>query len=209
MAAALAAALGLLEGPAATTAWAEPVPMANQHIEKTTRDGMTLSLTLDHELVNSVPNLANATNSREAFVTVFATATATGGSAPLIDSNVIAGYQVGCQSDVSSGLGIGGAGAGGASASIGVPGSGATSLGVAGGLTGFVQTIIQPGVNVEMPMANRPLGPNGTEMLDIDNIHIKVDACGGDVTIRSYCYLRVTTADAQDEFAVYGDPIKI
>ncbi len=31
-------------------------------------------------------------------------------------------------------------------------------------------------------------------MLDLENIHIKADAYGGDVTIRSYAYLRVSTA---------------
>lgn len=46
-------------------------------------------------------------------------------------------------------------------------------------------------------------------MLDIDNIHIKADACGGDVTIRSYAYLRISTAAAHSQFAVYGDPMKI
>jgi hypothetical protein len=191
-----------LEGVAIAPAWAEPVPMAAQQMEKATRDGWQLSLSLDHELVNSVPNLANANNSREAFVTLSATATATGGSAPITDSTVVAGYQLGCQSDVSSGLGIGGAGAFGTSASIG-------NVGIAGGLTGFVQTIIQPGVIVDVPMANMPLGPSGSAILDIDNIHIKADACGGDVTVRSYCYLRVSTSEARTEFAVYGDPIKI
>lgn len=46
-------------------------------------------------------------------------------------------------------------------------------------------------------------------MLDIDNIHIKADACGGYVTIRSYAYLRVATAVAHTGFAVYGDPLRI
>ena len=46
-------------------------------------------------------------------------------------------------------------------------------------------------------------------MLDLENIHIKADACGGDVTIRSYAYLRVSTALTHTGFAVYGDPLKI
>jgi hypothetical protein len=203
----------LLESVAVSEARAEPVPMTAQHMDKATRDGWQLSLALDHELVNSVPNLANATNSREAFVTLSATASAAGGTAPITDSVVIAGYQLGCQSDVSSGLGIGGAGAFGPSASIGgpvgIPGQSLANVGIAGGLTGFVQTTIQPGVIVEVPMANMPLSPGGSAMLDVDNIHIKADACGGDVTIRSYCYMRIATADARNEFAIYGDPIKI
>lgn len=187
--------------------------MAPQHYTKSTRDGWQLAISIDGEQVNSVPNRAAATNSREAFVTLSATATATGGSAPITDSVFITGYQLGCQSDVSSGLGIGGAGAVGPAASAGAPfatpGQGAVNLGIAGGLTGFVQTIIQPGVIVELPMANMALNSDGRAMLDIDNIHVKADACGGDVTIRSYAYLRISTAAAHTEFAIYGDPAKI
>ena len=46
-------------------------------------------------------------------------------------------------------------------------------------------------------------------MLDLENIHIEADACGGDVTIRSYAYLRVSTALTHTECAVYGDPLEI
>lgn len=69
--------------------------------------------------------------------------------------------------------------------------------------------MVQPGVIVDLPLANMTLSDSGKAMLDIDNIHIKADACGGDVTIRSYAYLRISTAEAHTEFAVYGDPRKI
>jgi hypothetical protein len=68
-----------------------------------------------------VPNLAAATTSREGFVTLSATATAQGGESPITDSLFITGYQLGCQTDVSSGLGMGGAGAGGGNAGVGAP----------------------------------------------------------------------------------------
>ena len=187
---------------AGAPAQAEPVDMATQQYSKTTRDGWHLTLLIDNERVNSVPNLAAALNSREGFVTLSATATATGGSAPITDSLFIAGYQLGCQSDVSSGLGIGGIAS--ANASVGVP----SGVNVGGGLTGFIQTVIQPGVITELPLANMALS-DGRAMLDIDNIHIKADACGGDVTIRSYAYLRISTAAAHSSFAIYGDPAKI
>jgi len=192
----------LLAELAGTPAQAEPVDMANQQYSKTTRDGWHLTLSIDNERVNSIPNLAAALNSREGFVTLSATATATGGSAPITDSLFIAGYQLGCQSDVSSGLGIGGIAS--ANASVGVP----SGVNLGGGLTGFIQTVIQPGVITELPMANMALS-DGRAMLDIDNIHIKADACGGDVTIRSYAYLRISTAAAHSSFAIYGDPAKI
>jgi MspA protein len=193
------------------TAHAEPVSMASQVYEKVSRDGWHLNIKIENELVNSVPNLAAAANSREGFVTASATATATGGSNPITDSLFILGYQLGCQSDVSAGLNLGGTAGISPQAGLGL-GSGAplgVSAGAAGGVAGFVQTLVQPGVIVELPMTNMALGPDGTAMLDIDNLHIKADACGGDVTIRSYAYLRVSTAEAHTQFAIYGDPTKI
>ena len=62
---------------------------------------------------------------------------------------------------------------------------------------------------VDLPLASMALNDGGQAMLDIDNIHIKADACGGDVTIRSYAYMRISTAQAHTEFAIYGDPSKI
>ena len=67
----------LLAELAGTPAQAEPVDMANQQYSKTTRDGWHLTLSIDNERVNSIPNLAAALNSREGFVTLSATATAT------------------------------------------------------------------------------------------------------------------------------------
>lgn len=192
-----ALALALLSSPPAHTDpeadTAPGVQMAPKHQSKTTRDGWNLDIAIDGERIDSVPNLAQAANSREAFVTFSATATASGGSSPITDSLFIAGYQLGCQSDVSTGVQIGGEGA----------------IGITGGLTGWVQTLIQPGEIVDLPLTNMALDKGGRAMLDIDNIHLKVDNCGGDVSIRSYAYLRVSTAAAHTSFAVYGDPLKI
>ncbi|WP_243747890.1 MspA family porin [Mycolicibacterium sp. CBMA 226] len=187
-----------------TPAHADPAPMAPQVYDKVSRDGWHLQIKIDHESINSVPNLAAAVNSREGFVTASGTATASGGSSPITDSIFILGYQLGCQSDVSTGLQLGGTG--GAAGSAGLP-----FTGVSGtiGAAGFVQTVIQPGVIVDLPLANMSLDDSGQAMLDIDNIHIKADACGGDVNIRSYAYLRISTAKSHTEFAIYGDPNKI
>lgn len=194
-----------------THAHAEPVPMPPKSFDKVSRDGWQMNIKLERELVNSVPNLANADNSREGFVTVSGTATAVGGSSPITDSLFIVGYQLGCQSDVSSGVQFGGTAGlspvGGLNLGGGNPLGG--NVGGAGGLAGFVQTVLQPGVIVDLPLSNMLLNSNGSAGLDLDNIHIKADACGGDVTIRSYGYLRISTAEAHTQFAVYGDPIKI
>ncbi|MUL48911.1 MspA family porin [Mycobacterium sp. CBMA293] len=195
-------ATGTAVAPA--SAHADSMQMAPQVYDKVTRDGWHLQIKIDNESINSVPNLAAAANSREGFVTASGTATVTGGSAPITDSIFILGYQLGCQSDVSTGLQLGGTA--GAAGSAGLP-----LTGVSGtiGAAGFVQTVVQPGVIVDLPLANMSLSDSGQAMLDIDNIHIKADACGGDVNIRSYAYLRVSTAKEHTEFAIYGDPTKI
>jgi MspA protein len=190
-------------------AGADPHAMPDHNEVKTTRGGWTLNLTLANETVNPVPNLAAAANSREAFVDFEATAATGGGSLPMTDSIFVAGYQLGCQVDVSSGVQVGGAGAIAPSVSLGVGSQTGASAGVGGGLTGYVQTNLQPGVITDLPMASMPLGSEGLGMLDVTNLHIKADACGGPVTIRSFAYLRISTDIERSEFAIYGDPIEI
>ncbi|MUL62873.1 MspA family protein [Mycobacterium sp. CBMA 234] len=197
--------LGATGAVAPAVAHADIATMAPQVFDKVSRDGWHLQIKIDHESINSVPNLAAAVNSREGFVTASGTATATGGSAPITDSIFILGYQLGCQSDVSTGLQLGGTAGVAPSASIGST----TAIGGTAGIAGFVQTVVQPGVIVDLPLANMSLDDTGQAMLDIDNIHIKADACGGDVNIRSYAYLRISTAKSHTEFAIYGDPSKI
>ena len=184
--------------------------MAAKTDTKLTRGGHSLTLTLANETVNSVPNLAAAANSREAFVTYEATANAGGGELPITDSIFVAGYQLGCQTDVSSGLQLGGAGAVAPTAAVGLTGAGpGVNAGLGGGLTGYLQTNLQPGVIVDLPMASMPLSPGGLGMLDVTNVHVKADACGGPVTIRSFAYVRIGTDVERSEFAAYGDPIQI
>lgn len=191
-------------------AGAEPVNMRPLNFDKVSRDGWQLNIRVENEVVNAIPNLANARDSREGFVTASATATAVGGVNPITDSIFILGYQLGCQSDVSAGLQYGATAGAAPLGSIGfdggIPGA---SIGAGGGAAGFVQTVLQPGVIVDLPLSNMALSPAGQAMIDIENIHIKADACGGDVTIRSYAYLRISTDAAHTQFAIYGDPIKI
>lgn len=123
--------LGAVDGPA--TAAAEPIAMAPKSYDKLTRDGWQLNILLDQESVNSVPDLANTKESREGFVTLSGTATATGGDTQIADSLFIAGYQLGCQTDASAGVQHGVSGGVSPIADLGL-----LELGVAGGPSGFV-----------------------------------------------------------------------
>lgn len=193
------------------TAHADPVAMRPQSYDKVSRDGWQLNIRTDHEIVNSVPNLAATPTSREAFVTVSGTATAVGGLSTITDSLFVIGYQLGCQVDVSTGLQAGGTAALGPTTALGIGGGspGGASVGTTGGLAGYAQTVLQPGIIADLPLSNMALSEGGQAMIDVDNIHVKADGCGGPVSIRSYAFLRISTPAAHTQFAVYGDPIQI
>lgn len=187
-------------------AHADVTQLAPQSSRRDTVDGWKLSVSLAGESINSVPNLAGAPNSREAFVTLSASADIGGsGANPITSANFVAGYQVGCQVDVSQGLQIGGTGqlAGSLGASLAAaPG---VSVGGTGSLGGYMQTNLQPGVITTLPMGNMPVVAH-VGHLDMQDVHIKVDACGGPVTIRSYATLAAASDVQQTQVSTYGDP---
>jgi len=205
-------ALAISSGAAPAHADLVAIPMPPKTIDKVSRDGWEIEMRLERETVTRTPNLAGAPNSHEAFLTVTGVASASGGSSPISDSVLVIGYQLGCQQDVSAGLQFGGTGGaipnGDVTITPGAAAGNALTLGSAGGGAGFGQTVVQPGVIVDLPLSNMTLN-NGEAALDIDDLHIKADACGGDVTIRSYLYLRISTQVAHTQYAIYGDPIKI
>jgi hypothetical protein len=184
-------------------AGADVTPMAPQQRERTTVDGWVLSVSLADESINTVPNLAGAQNSREAFVTLSARADIGGqGANPITAGSFEAGYQVGCQVDVSQGLQIGGTGglAGSVGAAPGLQAEGSGSLG------GYMQTNLQPGVITTLKMGSMPLVAH-VGYLDMQDVHLKVDACGGAVTVRSYATMAIGTDIQQTQVSVFGDPM--
>lgn len=188
------------------TSWAAPVEMAPQSSQRTTIDGWHLSVALSSEVINAVPNLAGAQNSREAFMTLSAQANIGGsGGNPVTAANFVAGYQVGCQIDVSQGLQIGGTGQLAGSVGATISGQPGVQVGGTGAIGGFVQTDLQPGVITTVAMGTMPVTA-GLGRLDMQDVHLKVDACGGPVTVRSYATFAVASAVQQTQLSVYGDP---
>lgn len=185
---------------------ADVTRMAPETSHRTTVDGWNLTLALSAETINAVPNLASAPNSREAFVTLSAQATIDGtGSSPVTAANFVAGYQVGCQIDVSQGLQLGGTGQLAGSAGANIANQPGVQVGGTGAIGGFLQTDLQPGVITTIPMGNMPL-VRQTGRLDMQDVHLKVDACGGQVTMRSYATMAVATEVQQTQISVYGEP---
>lgn len=189
-----------------TAGWASPVEMAPQSSQRTTVDGWNLSVALSGEVINAVPNLAGAQNSREAFMTLSAQANIGGrGGNPVTAAHFVAGYQVGCQIDVSQGLQIGGTAQLAGSVGANISAQPGVQAGGSGAIGGFVQTDLQPGVITTVTMGTMAVTA-GMGRLDMQDVHLKVDACGGPVTVRSYATFAVASAVQQTQLSVYGDP---
>ncbi|WP_165692497.1 MspA family porin [Mycobacteroides abscessus] len=196
----------------AVAANAQGLPDSN--LMDRTEDGWGIEVnTLDEE-VNPVPNLAATAFSREAFVQFTGTGKITGqGSYPVTSASLTIGYQLGCQIDVSQGITLGGSagvgvGAGALGGIAGIVGFGAGGVGVGAGVSGNLQFTLRPGGIVAIPMDSMALKGNEAR-LRVRNMHLKIDACGGPVTARSFTLLSVTSDFTHSSLATYGEPIQI
>ncbi|MFI9413984.1 MspA family porin [Nocardia gamkensis] len=192
-------------GMTATTATADPV--ADKSRVVSTEDGWELQVSKSAEDVQRISNLAETPFTREGFVTLSAAADIGGEGREAVNSGMLQlGYQIGCQIDVSNGLTMGLSAAIGPNVAVTValtPG-----LGVGGSALALpsMSTTIKPGTINSITLGTKPLaGPHGS--LSVDQIQIKIDACAGAVSLRSFAIVSISTATADNSVAVYGDPI--
>ena len=93
---------------AAGTAAAEPQPMPDRWTQFVTDDGWVVDVNTTNEVVNHIDNLAGASNSWQARVTLRSEARITGtGGAVIQDAQLESGYFVGCRTDSSPGVEVG------------------------------------------------------------------------------------------------------
>lgn len=218
---------------------AKPVgPMPDTRREITTDDGWKVTVRKEGERVDRYPNLAQSPWTREGFVTLKAVgeiATKPQGKVPVQSAQVTTGYQLGCNTDVTSGItltgGLSNATTVGVSPSVGVSGSvtgqgqGGTSGGQGGGSitgggnagvtgnlsdtlteTGQLAGTLKPGTISTITFGSKPLqGPYAAETFR--EVHIKVDACMGPVQLRSFATVSVVTARNTDTITTYGRPV--
>lgn len=93
---------------AATPADAAPSAFADQTISKTTDDGYRLSVTKSAEALDSVPPLNQSPWTREGFLSLKGLVDIGGTSGvPVTAGTVSTGVQVGCNTDVTSGITLG------------------------------------------------------------------------------------------------------
>ncbi|MFF0498342.1 MspA family porin [Nocardia aobensis] len=179
------------------TAAAEP--LADKSRDTVTDDGWHMRITKTEENLDRYPNLAATPFTREGFVSLKAVADIDGdGTAPVNSGSIALGYQIGCQVDVTNGMSLGLAI--GPSVSIGV----FSSIGGSAMLSPTVN--LKPGTIADIPFRTKPLaGRHGS--ITSDQVHIKIDGCLGPVSLRSYAQITISTPNADNSLAVYGDPI--
>mgnify|MGYP002143860403 CR=1 FL=1 len=88
---------------------ADPQPMPDRWTQFVTDDGWTVDLTTTNEVIDHIDNIAGASNSWQARVSLRSQAKISGtGASPIQDAQLESGYFVGCRTDSSAGVEVGG-----------------------------------------------------------------------------------------------------
>jgi hypothetical protein len=193
----------------AGVAAADPLPVADVTQSANTDDGWHLSAALARMTINSVPNMAATAFTREGFVTGKAAATIDGNGAAAVNSGtLIFGLQLGCQIDLSEGGSVGG------DADIGInPGftSGSdliSDFGPYADLGGNVSINLLPGTITNIGLGKKSLKGRTGEIV-VHDAHVKVDACGGAVSVRFFASVMIDTDKSDDSVNAYGDILSL
>ncbi|ORI27769.1 hypothetical protein BH686_05260 [Rhodococcus erythropolis] len=190
----------------AASASATPTALPDKFASTVTDDGWTLDLAATKLSANPVPNLATTAFTREGFVSAKVTGTITGSGDSAVKTGYIEqGLQIGCQIDVSSGLGLGLGFSLGPSVGVSISGVPSANIGVNASVNPSIQTTIAPGTITTIPLGKKDLEA-AKASITAENVHVKVDACMGPVTIRSYAQFAVSTATSDNSVFVYSDP---
>jgi hypothetical protein len=188
---------------------ADPLPVADVMQSADTDDGWHLSASLTQMTINSVPNMAATAFTREGFVTGKAAAAIDGNGAVAVNSGTLVfGLQLGCQLDLSEGGSVGG------NADIGInPGftNGSSLLSDVGpyaDLGGDVSINLLPGTITNLGLGKKALKGRTGEIV-VHDAHVKVDACGGPVSVRFFATAMIDTDKSDDSVNAYGDILSL
>ncbi|WP_324193780.1 MspA family porin [Nocardia otitidiscaviarum] len=181
--------------------------IADKYRETVTDDGWTLAITKTSENLDRWPALSSSPVSREGFVSLKAIAEVSGGGGqPITAGTVTLGYQIGCAVDVSNGLTLGLGLSIGPNASVTISQFPGVNIGGQASVNPNVSTTLKPGAIATIAFGSKPLaGPRAS--ITAEQVEIKVDACAGPVTIRSFATAAISTPAADNNLSVYGDPI--
>ncbi|WP_306358557.1 MULTISPECIES: MspA family porin [unclassified Nocardia] len=203
-----ATAAGLVASSLLTyTAAADTVADKARTVE--TDDGWLLTVTKTAENLDRYPALSASPTSREGFVSLKAIAEVTGnGRAPINSGAVTYGYQIGCQVDVSTGLTLGMGFTIGPNASLNISWPPSVSVGGQASVSPNISTTLKPGTISTVTFGSKPFAAQRGSVT-AEQVEVKVDACMGPVTMRSFATAAISTNTADNSVTVYGDPITL
>ncbi|BAX95943.1 hypothetical protein MSTE_00602 [Mycobacteroides stephanolepidis] len=197
----------LCSGPG--VAVADPLPVADVSQSADTDDSWHLSAALSRMTINSVPNMAATAFTREGFVTGKALASIDGnGAVPVNSGTLVMGLQLGCQIDLSEGGSVDV----GADAGVSPGFSGGSNLlamvGPYAEVNGSISVNLLPGTIKNIVLGKKALKGRTGEIV-VHDAHVKVDACGGPVSIRFFTTALIDTDKSDDSVNVYGDILSL
>ncbi|MFQ6326047.1 MspA family porin [Nocardia sp. CWNU-33] len=192
-------------GMTAATATADQLADKSRSIS--TEDGWDLQVSKTAEDVQHIPNLAATPFTREGFVSLSAAADISGEGRTAVNSGTVQlGYQIGCQADVTNGLSMGLSAAIGPNAMVTIVPQPGLAVGGSALVLPNISATIKPGTISSITLGTKTLaGAHGS--ISVDQVQIKIDACAGAVSLRSFAIVSISTATADNSVAVYGDPI--
>lgn len=190
---------------AAGPASADPVADKARTID--TEDGWSLTVTKTGEGIDRAPSLDADPFTHEGFVSLKAVAEIAGtGSAPVTAGSVSYGYQIGCQVDVSNGLQLGLGFSIGPNASVTISYPPSLNVGGQASVNPNISTTVKPGGITTVTFGSKPLA--GTKAVTAaEQVEIKISACAGPASIRSFATATISTPVEDHSTTVYGDPI--
>ncbi|PWD41507.1 histidine kinase [Gordonia paraffinivorans] len=198
--AAAAVAFGVTSG--AAIADAGPSSFADRSVSKHTADGWRITAVKAQEKVRSVRPLNQSPWTREGFLSLRGEGRIGGAGRVAVSAGTVsAGFQIGCNTDVTSGVTLGMTAGPTAQMSISWP----PALIVGAQANGNISTTLKPGTIANIPFGTKKLaGP--TAGLTVDGVHVKVDGCLGPVAVRSYVTVAISTPANDNTVNVYGQP---
>jgi hypothetical protein len=147
--------------------------------------------------------------SQHGFVTGKAAATIDGnGSSAVNSGTLVFGLQLGCQVDLSEGGSIGGDLDAGISPGFNGTGGALSSIGPYADIGGNASINLLPGTITNLGLGKKALKGRTGEIV-VHDAHVKVDACGGQVSVRFFASVMIDTDKSDDSVNSYGDILSL
>lgn len=221
----------VLLGVGGGVAGADPVPIDNVSPQtKHTIDGWDLTVSLTDMAINSVPNMAATAFTREGFVTGTATLTIGNGTSDGMREDVQSRAlslwaELGCQIDLTNGMEVYVSPEAGLATSVTSNATGPPTLGAVPNVSvePQIEVTLLPGTVTDTVLGYKPLTLQQVQALTPDqsarardglvvavkDFHIKVDKCGGPVSVRLHAQAFMSTADSNDDVHAYSDILSL